>query len=230
MRRPVLALAIILIACGMTKSPKSFDPVRSPSHFVLEADVMVANKVSSGLAKGSYQAVFQSKDHVYYLGEPGALLMPNGTRVNGGIALATALAGVVNAALLWRYLRQRGIFTPEPGWATYALRLTCACAAMAVVVLGLRFWIGAWTDIHGALHRIGWLVLVATFGGYGLYYLCLARFAPARVTSVLYLSPPVTMLWATLLWGEPLTALMMLGTAITLAGVMLAAGQTPATT
>ena len=87
MKRPVLALAIILIACGMTKSPKSFDPVRSPSHFVLEADVMVANKVSSGLAKGSYQAVFQSKDHVYYLGEPGALLMPNGTRVNGGIAL-----------------------------------------------------------------------------------------------------------------------------------------------
>jgi drug/metabolite transporter (DMT)-like permease len=75
---------------------------------------------------------------------------------------------------------------------------------------------------------IGWLVLVATCAGYGLYYLCLARYAPARVTSVLYLSPPVTMLWATLLWGEPLTALMMLGTAITLAGVMLTAARTPA--
>lgn len=87
MKRLVLPLAIILIACGMTKSPKSFDPVPSPSHFILETDVVVANKVSSGLAKGSYQAVFQSKDHVYYLGEPGALLMPNGTRVNGGIAL-----------------------------------------------------------------------------------------------------------------------------------------------
>ncbi|KRA46509.1 hypothetical protein [Pseudoxanthomonas sp. Root630] len=87
MKRLVLALTIILIACGMTKSPKSFDPVPSASHFVLEADVMMANKVSSGLAKGSYQAVFQSKDHIYYLGEPGALLMPNGTRVNGGIAL-----------------------------------------------------------------------------------------------------------------------------------------------
>ncbi|MCD9006385.1 murein biosynthesis integral membrane protein MurJ [Luteimonas sp. XNQY3] len=84
---------------------------------------------------------------------------------HGGIALATALAGVVNAVLLWRYLRQRGIFTPEPGWAIYALRLTCACAAMAVVVLGLRFWIGAWTDIQGAFHRIGWLVLVIGAGG-----------------------------------------------------------------
>lgn len=72
---------------------------------------------------------------------------------------------------------------------------------------------------------IGWLVLVATLAGYGLYYLCLARYAPARVTSVLYLSPPVTMLWATLLWGEPLTATMILGTAITLAGVMLTTGR-----
>lgn len=84
---------------------------------------------------------------------------------HGGIALATALAGVVNAALLWRYLRQRDIFTPEAGWATYTLRLAGACTAMAVVVLGLRFWIGAWTDIQGALHRIGWLVLVIGAGG-----------------------------------------------------------------
>ena len=84
---------------------------------------------------------------------------------HGGIALATALAGVVNAVLLWRYLRQRDIFTPEPGWARYTLRLAGACAAMAVVVLGLRVWIGAWTEIEGALHRIGWLVLVIGAGG-----------------------------------------------------------------
>lgn len=84
---------------------------------------------------------------------------------HGGIALATALAGVINAVLLWRYLRQRGIFAPEPGWATYLLRLLGACAAMAFVVLGLRFWIGEWTAIQGALHRIGWLVLVIGAGG-----------------------------------------------------------------
>ena len=39
---------------------------------------------------------------------------------------------------------------------------------MAVVVLGLRFWIGAWTEIEGALHRIGWLTLVIGAGGAGL--------------------------------------------------------------
>jgi hypothetical protein len=54
---------------------------------VFAQDVMVANKVSSGLAAGRYQAVFATDRHVYYLGEPKALLMPNGARVNGGIAL-----------------------------------------------------------------------------------------------------------------------------------------------
>src|SRR5690606_40235517 len=34
-----------------------------------------------------------------------------------GIALATALAGMLNAALLWRYLRREGVFRPAAGWA-----------------------------------------------------------------------------------------------------------------
>jgi len=70
---------------------------------------------------------------------------------------------------------------------------------------------------------IAWLVLFATFGGYGTYYLCLSRWPAARVTSVLYLSPPVTMAVAHLAFGEPLSALMIAGTAVTLAGVALAA-------
>lgn len=70
---------------------------------------------------------------------------------------------------------------------------------------------------------IAWLVLFATFGGYGTYYLCLSRWPAARVTAVLYLSPPVTMTAAHLAFAEPLSPLMMAGTAVTLAGVALAA-------
>lgn len=77
----------------------------------------------------------------------------------------------------------------------------------------------------GFVLGIGWLVFFATFGGYGVYYLCLARYAPARVTSVLYLSPPVTMMWAHLLFSEPLSWMMAAGTAVTLAGVALAAAR-----
>ncbi|MHC9085911.1 murein biosynthesis integral membrane protein MurJ [Luteimonas sp. RIT-PG2_3] len=84
---------------------------------------------------------------------------------HGGIALATALAGIFNAWLLWRYLRRAGIYQPQAGWAAFLLRLLAGCLAMSAVVLGLHAWIGEWTDIHGATHRIGWLVLVIGAGG-----------------------------------------------------------------
>ena len=76
------------------------------------------------------------------------------------------------------------------------------------------FWIG-----------IGWLVLFATFGCYGIYYLCLRLYAPARISSVVYLSPPVTMIWAWAMFGEPLTLIMFAGLAVTFAGVWLASSR-----
>lgn len=77
----------------MTASPGSYQPLTTASHFVLEQDTMVANKVTSGLAKGRYQAVFQKNGLTYYLGEPKSLIMPNGVRVNGGIAVPAGEAG-----------------------------------------------------------------------------------------------------------------------------------------
>ena len=72
------------------------------------------------------------------------------------------------------------------------------------------FWIG-----------VLWLIVLATFAGYGLYYFSLARLSPARVSSVLYLSPPVTMIWARAMFGEPLSLAMGLGMAVTLAGIVI---------
>lgn len=94
---------------------------------------------------------------------------------HGGIALATALAGVVNAALLWHYLRRRGIFAPEAGWGVYFARLLGACVAMAVVVLALRVWVGDWTGIASVWHRVGWLGLTIGAGAatYGVAMLAL---------------------------------------------------------
>ena len=86
---------------------------------------------------------------------------------HGGIALATALAGIFNAWLLWRALRKAGLYQPQAGWGRYVLRLGLACAVMAAIVLGLRAWIGEWTAIHGPLHRVGWLLLVIGAGAAG---------------------------------------------------------------
>jgi len=84
---------------------------------------------------------------------------------HGGIALATALAGIANAWLLWRALRRAGIYRPQPGWGRFWLRLVVACVAMAVTVLALRLWLGEWTALASIWQRVGALMGVIAAGG-----------------------------------------------------------------
>lgn len=89
----------------------------------------------------------------------------NGTTgAHGGIALATALAGIANAWLLWRYLRKGGLHQPQAGWGRFWLRLAIACAAMTAAVVALRLGIGEWTRIDGVLDRVLWLLLTIIAG------------------------------------------------------------------
>ena len=83
---------------------------------------------------------------------------------HGGIALATALAGIFHALLLWRYLRRDGLYRPLPGWGAFGMRLLLACAAMAAVVLALRGWVGEWTAIDEWYQRVGWLLAIIAAG------------------------------------------------------------------
>ena len=76
-----------------------------------------------------------------------------------------------------------------------------------------------WGFVGGIL----WLVFVATFGAWSLYYFALGKSSPTRVTSVLYLSPPVTMIWAWLMFGEPLSWAMAVGLVVSLAGIVVVA-------
>lgn len=66
-----------------------------------------------------------------------------------------------------------------------------------------------------------WLVLIATFLAYAVYYTSLRLFPVAKVSAAIYLSPPVTMLWAWALFSEPLTTAMFVGLAVTLIGVWM---------
>ncbi|WP_150299519.1 murein biosynthesis integral membrane protein MurJ [Pseudomonas profundi] len=54
-----------------------------------------------------------------------------------GLALATSLSALLNAALLWWGLRKAGIFQAQPGWMGFSIRLALACIAMSAVVLWL---------------------------------------------------------------------------------------------
>lgn len=66
-----------------------------------------------------------------------------------------------------------------------------------------------------------WLVVFATFAAYSVYYTSLRMFPVAKVSAAIYLSPPVTMLWAWALFSEPLTPAMFIGLAVTLVGVWI---------
>ncbi len=85
-----------------------------------------------------------------------------------GIAIATAAAGVLNAALLWRYLRRAGIYQAQPGWGIWIARIVAALLVMAAVVLAAARWVaqtqGAWTALAEQWRWI-WLLLVIAAGG-----------------------------------------------------------------
>ena len=68
---------------------------------------------------------------------------------------------------------------------------------------------------------MAWSVLGLTLGGSSLLYLLLQRGAAASVASLMYLVPPTTAMIAWLLFDEPITAITLLGTAITAVGVSL---------
>lgn len=62
-------------------------------------------------------------------------------------------------------------------------------------------------------------VLVLTIGGSSLLYMLIQRGAAASVTSLMYLVPPCTAMMAWCLFDEPITAVTLLGTALTAWGV-----------
>lgn len=82
---------------------------------------------------------------------------------HGGIALATGLAGIFNAWLLWRYLRRDGLLKPQPGWGRHLLRIAVACAAMTAIVLGISYHVGDWTALD-IWHRTLWLLAAVAAG------------------------------------------------------------------
>ena len=99
---------------------------------------------------------------------------------------------------------------------------TVQLTAAAVVTIPL-----AWLEPEGMqwngqlMGAMAWSVLGLTLGGSSLLYLLIQRGAAATVASLMYLVPPATAFIAWVLFGEQITALTLLGTAITAVGVSL---------
>ncbi len=59
---------------------------------------------------------------------------------------------------------------------------------------------------------VAWVVVLSTFGGYGCYLLTLRRLGATGVSTLLYLTPPTTMVWAFLMFDERIGWISLAGT------------------
>jgi drug/metabolite transporter (DMT)-like permease len=66
-----------------------------------------------------------------------------------------------------------------------------------------------------------WVVALSTFGGYGSYLVVLRRSGATRVSTLLFLTPPTTALWAFLMFGTTPGLLALPGAAVCAVAVLL---------
>ena len=93
---------------------------------------------------------------------------------HAGLALAIGLGACLNAALLYRGLRRRGAYVPEPGWPLFLLKVAAAVAAMALA-LYLAMGDAAWWLEARWQHKLPALLGLVALGA-ATYGACLALF------------------------------------------------------
>jgi drug/metabolite transporter (DMT)-like permease len=126
-------------------------------------------------------------------------------------------------ALSTSTLLERRMRPPETPLVAMALQVTTAAALFWPVTALLGH--AAPPADPGFWGAVAWVVLLSTFGGYGTYLLVLREHGATRVSVLLYLTPPVTMLWAFLMFGEAPGIWAAPGVALAALGVWLVVGR-----
>ena len=86
-----------------------------------------------------------------------------GLLAHAGLALASALAAWLNAALLLRSLRREGVYRPAPGWGAFLARTALAAVALTAALVWLRGPAEEWMT-RTALERAAWLAGLVVAG------------------------------------------------------------------
>lgn len=140
------------------------------------------------------------------------------TPENMGWAVMALLAITSGTLYQKRFVQPCDVRTANTVQLMAAALVTIPLAAMEPE--GMQ-WNG---QLMGAM---AWSVLGLTLGGSSLLYLLIQRGAAATVASLMYLVPPTTALIAWVLFDEQITAITLLGTAITAVGVSLVVRPAP---
>lgn len=131
------------------------------------------------------------------------------------VLVAMSLLGLSVAALLER--------SWEPQLPVVA-SLTVQVSVSAMIFSSAAFWTdGLRLPVTGVLVlAIGWLVFLSCLGGYATFIWCLRHMGATTTSTLLYLTAPVTMLWAWSMFGQRPSVLQWIGLAVVLCGVGLA--------
>jgi drug/metabolite transporter (DMT)-like permease len=112
-----------------------------------------------------------------------------------------------------RHLQEGDLFSIATLQFVGALIVT---VPLALLLENLRF---DWT--HEAMFAMAWSVFGISMGAVGLLLYLIRRGQVSRAASLIYLMPPVVAIEAAILFGEPLTLPMIVGTVIVVLGVYL---------
>ncbi|MFC4000325.1 DMT family transporter [Prauserella oleivorans] len=155
------------------------------------------------------------------LGLGGVALVVGGDLASPGAAppAAYALPFLAMAGLVAATFTERRV----PSELGLADSLFVQCAVSAVAFTGIAVLTGDLVvPADGTFWvAVAWVVVFSTFGGYGFYWLN-ARRSVTRVSTLLYLTPPATMLLALVMFGDPVTPGGLAGLGVCLLGVLLA--------
>lgn len=155
--------------------------------------------------------------------------------VLGLVGVAIVVSGDLRAsdAPLWAYLLPTAGMLSLTIGTVLARRLPSAegvfgtlmtqSVVTAVVLGGLAAVLGRVTaptafDFWAA---VAWLVVLASLGGYTMYVHVARTQGATVVSTMLYLTPPTTMVWAYVMFGTPLTLVAAIGLAVSAVGVVL---------
>lgn len=102
-----------------------------------------------------------------------------------------------------------------------ALAIHCATSAVVFTAIAVVTGDAVVPDDASFWIATAWLVVLPTFGGYGLYWVLLRRIDVARVNTLMFLMAPVTAVWGALAFGESFTVTTAIGMAVGVVAVVV---------
>ena len=151
----------------------------------------------------------------------------------GGVTLVVAGDLGVAGAPWWAYLLPViGMLCLATGTVTErrlkpteslleAVTIQAVVSALAFVAIALATGTATPPATAGFWLAVVWLVGLSSIGGYGAYIFVSRRQGATRVSTMLYLTPPTTMLWAFAMFGDAVPLLGLCGLVVSAVGVSL---------